>query len=138
MSKLIVELKQLELKPSLGTYGPDDFVPEAHLLDLTLTIDARLVLIPKDGMDLVFDYDPLIAKIDQLGKDGHYHTQEWLVSRIVDACAMHQEINAIDICLSKHPVMRGTGVLGVRLTVDQEDLDRMRSTNSKSVGSAEK
>jgi len=132
-----IELKQLELKPSLGTYGPDDFVPEAHLLDLTLTIDARLVLIPKDGMDLVFDYDPLIAKIDQLAKDGHYHTQEWLISRIVDACAMHQEITAVDICLSKRPVMRGTGVLGVRLTVDQEDLDRMRSTNSKSAGSEE-
>ena len=134
----VIELKQLELQLSLGTYGPDDFVPEAHLLDLTLTIDPRLVLISRDGMDLVFDYDPLIAQIDQLGKDGHYHTQEWLISRIVYACAMHQEINAIDICLSKHPVMRGTGVLGVRLTVDQEDLDRMRSTNSKSVGSAEK
>ena len=133
-----IELKQLELKPSLGTYGPDDFVPEAHLLDLTLTIDPRLVLIPKDGMDLVFDYDPLIAKIDKLAKDGHYHTQEWLISRIVDACAMHQEITAVDICLSKRPVMRGTGVLGVRLTVDQEDLDRIRSTNFKSVGSAEK
>ena len=132
-----IELKQLELKPSLGTYGPDDFVPEAHLLDLTLTIDPRLVLIPKDGMDLVFDYDPLIAKIDKLAKDGHYHTQEWLISRIVDACAMHQEITAVDICLSKRPVMRSTGVLGVRLTVDQEDLDRMRSTNSKSAGSEE-
>jgi dihydroneopterin aldolase len=132
-----IELKQLELKPSLGTYGPDDFVPEAHLLDLTLTIDPRLVLIPKDGMDLVFDYDPLIAKIDQLAKDGHYLTQEWLISRIVDACAMHQEITAVDICLSKRPVMRSTGVLGVRLTVDQEDLDRMRSTNSKSAGSEE-
>ena len=132
-----IVLKQLELKPSLGTYGPDDFVPEAHLLDLTLTIDPRLVLIPKDGMDLVFDYDPLIAKIDQLAIDGHYHTQEWLISRIVDACAMHQEITAVDICLSKRPVMRGTGVLGVRLTVDQEDLDRMRSTNSKSAGSEE-
>lgn len=132
-----IELKQLELKPSLGTYGPDDFVPEAHLLDLTLTVDPRLVLIPKDGMDLVFDYDPLIAKIDQLAKDGHYLTQEWLISRIVDACAMHQEITAVDICLSKRPVMRSTGVLGVRLTVDQEDLDRMRSTNSKSAGSEE-
>lgn len=132
-----IELKQLELKPSLGTYGPDDFVPEAHLLDLTLTIDPRLVLIPKDGMGLVFDYDPLIAKIDQLAKDGHYLTQEWLISRIVDACAMHQEITAVDICLSKRPVMRSTGVLGVRLTVDQEDLDRMRSTNSKSAGSEE-
>lgn len=133
----VIELKQLELKPSLGTYGPDDFVPEAHLLDLTLTIDPRLVLIPKDGMDLVFDYDPLIAKIDQLAKDGHYHTQEWLISRIVDACAMHQEITAVDICLSKRPVMRGTGVLGVRLTVDQEDLDRIRSTNFKFAGSEE-
>ncbi len=133
----VIELKQLELQLSLGTYGPEDVVPEAHLLDLTLTIDPRLVLISRDGMDLVFDYDPLIAKIDQLGKDGHYHTQEWLISRIVDACARHQEITAVDICLSKRPVMRGTGVLGVRLAVDQEDLDRMRSTNSKSAGSEE-
>ena len=133
----VIEIKELELPLSLGTYGPGDVVPEAHLLDLTLTIDPRLVLISRDGMDLVFDYDPLIAKIDQLGKDGHYHTQEWLISRIVAVCAMHQEISAVDICLSKRPVMRGTGVLGVRLTVDQEDLDRMRSTNSKSAGSEE-
>lgn len=133
----VIELKQLELQLSLGTYGPDDVVPEAHLLDLTLTIDPRLVLISRDGMDLVFDYDPLIAKIDQLGKDGHYHTQEWLVSRIVDACTMHQEITAVDICLSKRPVTRGTGVLGVRLTVNQEDLAQMRFTKSKSAGAEE-
>ena len=43
--KSTVELKNLELRPSLGTYGPDDLVPDVHLLDLKLAIDPKLVFI---------------------------------------------------------------------------------------------
>ena len=33
-----VELKDLKIPAQIGTYGPQDVVPEAHLLDLTLTM----------------------------------------------------------------------------------------------------
>lgn len=125
--KSTIELKHLELKPSLGTYGPDDVVPDVHLLDIKLTIDPKLVLIDTDGMDRVFDYDPLIAEIDRLATDGYYHTQERLMSRIVAACAAHEAIDAVEICLSKRPVLRDSGELGVRLTVETEGLAEVRS-----------
>ena len=122
-----IELKQLELKPSLGTYGSDAVVPDVHLLDLTLTIDPKLVFIDADGMDHVFDYDPLIDQIDRLASDCHYHTQERLMTRIVAACAAHAPIEAVEICLRKRPVLRGSGELGVRLTVGTEGLAKVRS-----------
>ena len=125
--KSTIELKDLELEPSLGTYGPGDVVPDAHLLDLKLTIDPKLVLIDTDGMDRVFDYDPLIAEIDRLASDGHYHTQERLMTRIVAACAAYAEIDALEICLRKRPVLRGRGELGVRLTAETEGLAEVRS-----------
>lgn len=90
--KSTIELKNLELEPSLGTYGPNDVVPDVHLLDLKLTIDPKLVFIDTDGMDRVFDYDPLIAEINRLAIDGHYHTQERLMTRIVTACAAYEAI----------------------------------------------
>ncbi len=126
--KSTIELKNLELEPSLGTYGPGDVVPDVHLLDLKLTVDPKLVLIDTDGMDRVFDYDPLIAEIDRLANDGHYHTQERLMTRIVAACAAYAAIDAVDICLSKRPVLRDSGELGVRLTVESEGLAAVRST----------
>ena len=33
-----IELKDLKVAARIGTYGTGDVVPEAHLLDLTLTI----------------------------------------------------------------------------------------------------
>ena len=117
--KSTVELKHLELKPSLGTYGFDDVVPDVHLLDLTLTIDPKLVFI--------FDYDPLIAQIDLLAIDRHYHTQERLMTRIVTACAAYAPIEAVEIFLRKRPVLRGSGELGVRLTVGTAGLAEVRS-----------
>ena len=125
--KSTIELKRLELKPSLGTYGSDAVVPDVHLLDLSLTIDPKLVFIDADGIDRVFDYDPLIAQIDRLASDGHYHTQERLMTRIVAACAAHEPIEAIEICLRKRPVLRGSGELGVRLKVGTEGLEKVRS-----------
>lgn len=124
--KSTIELRQLELQPSLGTYGPDDVVPDVHLLDLTLTIDPTLVLIDADGMDRVFDYDPLITEIDRIARDGHYHTQERLMTRIVTACAGHDAIEAVELCLSKRPVLRKSGALGVRLWVPADELAAIR------------
>lgn len=121
-----VELTGLHLATDLGTYGPDDVVPDVHILDMTLTLDPDLVLIEADGMDRVFDYDPLIAEIDRLARDGHYETQEWLLSRIVDACARYPQIRALDLCLSKRPVLNGSGTLGVRLSVSEDALAARR------------
>lgn len=126
--KSTIVLKKLELKPSLGTYGPDDVVPDFHLLDLTLRIDPNLVFIDADGMDRLFDYDPLIVEIDRLANEIHYHTQERLMTRIVLACAACDVIEKVEICLSKGPVMRDSGNLGVRLTVEAEQLAEIRGT----------
>lgn len=123
----MVELKDLVIQADIGTYGPDDTVPEAHVLDLILWISPERVLIPEDGMHHVFDYDPLIAAIDRLAADGHYDTQERLMTRIVGACALHPDIEAVEIALRKQPVRGGSGSLGVRAWVDRETLVRMRS-----------
>lgn len=124
--KATIELRQLVLRPSLGSYGPDDVIPDAHLLDLTLTIDPKLAFIDTDGMDRVFDYDPLIAEIDRLAQDTHFHTQERLMTRIVSACAAYAEIEAVDLTLSKRPVLRDSGTLGVRLHINADELKKIR------------
>jgi dihydroneopterin aldolase len=121
-----IELKDLKLDTKIGTYGPHDVVPDYHLLDLTLWIDPKLVLIAKDGMDYVFDYDPLIVEIDLIAADGHYDTQERLITRIVSACAQYQPIQSLEIGLRKGPVRRGSGSLGVKVLVDQATLNAMR------------
>ena len=122
-----VELKDLQIAARIGTYGPDDVVPDAHLLDLTLTIAPHLVMIARDEMALVFDYDPLIRQIDALARAGQYETQERLMTRIVEACVGHLQIEALDICLFKRPVLSGTGTLGVRLIVDAEEMAALRN-----------
>ena len=106
-----IELSGLKLTTDIGTYGPEDVVPDAHILDLRLTIDARFVLIDSDDMESVFDYDPLIAEIDRLARDGHYETQERLMTRIVHACASFPQIMAVEVKLSKTPVVGKTGQL---------------------------
>lgn len=122
----VVELKDLQIDVQIGTYGPEDVVPKAHLLDVTLTIAPHLALIARDDMALVFDYDPLIRQIDQLARASHYETQERLMTCIVHACAQFSEIEGIDICLRKWPVMSGTGTLGVRLIVDRDAVNALR------------
>lgn len=121
-----IELTDVVLPTQIGTYGPDDTVPEAHLLDLTFEVNPELVLVAGDGMEHVFDYDPLVDEIDRLARDRHYETQEWLMSRISQACAARPEITSLDIALRKHPVRAGSGALGLRLTLDTEDLARLR------------
>ncbi len=121
-----IELRDLELSSEIGTYGPGDVIPKKHLLDLTLWIDSKLVLISKDLMASVFDYDPLVNEIDQLARDGHYETQERLMTRIIEACANYLEIESIEIGLKKLPVRSETGSLGVRLFVDSAMLNSLR------------
>jgi len=122
-----IELRDLRIATSIGTYGPLDVIPDAHVLDLTLTIAPSLVEVTADEMAQVFDYDPLIARIDQIARDRKYETQEFLMTRIVRACAAYDQIEAADICLRKHPVLGGTGSLGVRLTLGQDELSAYRS-----------
>jgi dihydroneopterin aldolase len=79
-------------------------------------------------MESVFDYDPLVVEIDRLARDGHYETQERLMTRIVEACAKYREIESLEIGLKKLPVRSGTGSLGVRLSVDSATLNKIRSS----------
>ena len=121
-----IELRDLRLETDLGTYGPTDVVPDAHLLDLTLGLDPRFVLIAQDAMEAVFDYDPLIAEIDRLAREDHYETQERLMTRILDACAAHPEIESVEMALTKTPVLAGSGTLGMRVKVGAEDMAALR------------
>lgn len=130
MAKATIGLEGLELPLDLGTYAPGDIVPEAHLLDATLTIDTALVLIDKDEMGRIFDYDPLIAEIEALAREGHYETQEFLLSRIAKACAAETAIQAIWLKLYKRPVRiapdeRKTCSLGVTISLNRAELDNL-------------
>ena len=125
-----IELRDLELSTDIGTYGPGDVIPKHHLLDLTLWIDSTLVLISNDRMESVFDYDPLVVEIDRLARDGHYETQERLMTRIVEGCAKYIEIESLEIGLKKLPARSGTGSLGVRLSVDSAMLHRIRGSTT--------
>ncbi len=122
-----IELKDLKLRTKIGTYQPGDTVPDEHVLNLSLWIDTDLVLIEQDGMEYVFDYDPLILEIDRLAGDCHYETQERLISRIVQACSAYTEIIALEIGLRKSPVHNGSGSLGVKLHLDEAALNQLRA-----------
>ena len=121
-----IELRDLRLETQIGTYGPNDTKPDVHILDLKLGIDANQVLIAQDGMEHVFDYDPLISEIDRLADDGHYETQECLMTRIACACAAYAEIKTIEVYLKKAPVRQGNGSLGVRLLLNETATDSLR------------
>jgi dihydroneopterin aldolase len=124
-----IELKDLKLRTTIGTYKPGDTVPNEHVLNLSLWIDAGLVLIPEDRMAHVFDYDPLVLEIDRLAIDCHYETQERLISRIAQACSVYSEIIALEIGLRKSPVHNGSGSLGVKLHLDEAALNQLRALN---------
>jgi dihydroneopterin aldolase len=124
-----IELKDLKLRTKIGTYQPGDTVPDEHVLNLTLWIDAGFVLIEEDGMTHVFDYDPLVLEIDRLAGDCHYETQERLISRIVQACSFYSEISSLEISLRKSPVHNNSGSLGVRLHLDETALNQLRALN---------
>ncbi|MBA00287.1 MAG: hypothetical protein CMM39_12675 [Rhodospirillaceae bacterium] len=120
-----VTIKDLSLEADIGSCNSKDNMQLVHLLDLSLVIDPSLVLIKNDGMELVFDYDPLIAKILQLSGECHYDTQERLLTRIIHACAGHAEIQRVTVNLRKTPVVND-GFLGLEVTVDNKYLDELR------------
>jgi dihydroneopterin aldolase len=128
-SSAVIELHDLRLNTDIGTYGPNDVQPDIHLLDLKLGIAVDQVVIGQDGMEHVFDYDPLITEIYRLSGDGHYETQERLITRIAIACAACPEVKTIELCLKKSPVRLGTGSLGVRLILDETETDGLRPHN---------
>jgi len=121
-----IELRDLHIPACIGTYGPDDVVPDCHALDLDLTISPALVQVASDDMANVFDYDPLVAQIAAIARSQKFETQEYLMTLIVQACAACSPIEAVEICLRKSPVLAGTGSLGVRLIVEAEGLAAMR------------
>lgn len=127
----VIELRDLQLKTDIGTFGPEDIRPDVHVLDLTLGISLDQVLISQDGMARVFDYDPLILEIDRLAADGHYETQERLITRIAAACAEHSAVQHMEISLKKSPVRSGNGSLGVRLTLDEIATNGLRSDQNQ-------
>lgn len=118
-SQAFIELRSLKLDTKIGRYGAGVVYSKEHLLDLTLGIDPKLVLIEEDSMHKVFDYDPLVVEIQRLAADEHYETQERLITRIVDACTTYSEITSLEICLRKSPVINDSGSLGVRLYLDR-------------------
>ena len=124
--KSTIELFDFELDVVIGTYKDDEIVPNKHILDLTLSIDPSLVIIEKDTMDEVFDYDPLIKCINTLAKEAHYETQEMLITLIVKECSNYNAIKGLDLFLRKSPVSRSTGKLGVRVILDEKDLSKLR------------
>jgi dihydroneopterin aldolase len=126
-STACIELKDLRLNTQIGTYAPGATIPDQHLLNLTLWISTKLILISEDLMDQVFDYDPLVLEIDRLAADGHYETQERLATRIVQACARYQEIESLEISLRKTPLRESSGVLGIKLYLDESSLTSMRA-----------
>lgn len=127
INSAVIELRDLQLKTDIGTYGPMDNRPDVHILDLTLGISVDQVLIAQDGMAQVFDYDPLILEIDRLAADGRYETQERLITRIAGACAAHLSIKHMTISLKKSPVRAGSGSLGVCLTLDEVTTEELRA-----------
>ena len=127
-----IELKDLKIQIQIGTYGPGAIIPKQHLLDLTLWIESTLVLISKDVMENVFDYDPLVIEINRLAEDIHYETQERLMTRIVQACAQYPKIQSLEISLRKSPVSADSGSLGVRLSINQKTLNDLRASKLSS------
>ena len=125
-----IELKDLKLQTQIGTYGAGAIIPKQHLLDLTLWIDSKMVLISKDVMENVFDYDPLVIEINRLAGDGHYETQERLITRIVQACTQYPEIESLEINLRKLPVSLDSGSLGIRLAMNQDTLSQLRASKN--------
>ena len=84
------------------------------------------MIIKKDKMDDVFDYDPLIKDINSLTRKVHYETQERLITLIDKEWYAYDEIKGLDLYLRKSPVSNSSGKLGVRIILDEKDLNKLR------------
>lgn len=125
-----IELSNVPVKAQIGIYSAGDSDPYEHQFDLTLAIDPSLVLIEQDGMQFVFDYDPLLEQIHAVSQNKQYETQELLASQIVRCCAKFEQIQGVEICLKKFRPngtgMTVSGTIGVRLSVSGKDLAALR------------
>ena len=124
--KSTIELFDFELAVNIGTYKDDEIAPNKHILDLILSIEPSLVIIEKDKMDNVFDYDPLIKAINSLAREANYETQERLMTLIVKECSTYNSIKGLNLFLRKRPVSSSSGELGVRIILDEKDLNKLR------------
>jgi dihydroneopterin aldolase len=129
-SSAFIELRDLQLHTDIGTYGPNETRLDIHLLDLRLGIALNQVVISHDDMANVFDYDPLVMEIERLA-NGHYETQERLISLIAIACAAYPAIQRIEITLKKSPVRMGGGSLGIQLSLDEIATNALRLNKTK-------
>lgn len=123
-----IDLRDMRLACRIGHYGPGQDVPDTHFLDLCLTVTPDLVQIAADDMAHVFDYDPLLAQIDQIARARHYTTQEYLLTQIAAACAAYPKVRGLDAYLRKAPVLGGT--VGVRLVLAADDLADLRAAKA--------
>jgi dihydroneopterin aldolase len=126
-----IEFVDLPVKARIGLFANDDALdPYEHRLDLTLAVDPKLVLITEDGMNHVFDYDPLLEQIHRISQDHHYETQEMLASHILRCCATFEQIDRVEIHLKKFRpnglASTVSGSIGVRLIVSGNDLVNLR------------
>lgn len=120
-----IALCNLHLPCTIGQYPAGTVAPDRHLLDLVISVTTKHVLIPADDMARVFDYDPLLARVMEIARAQHYETQEYLLTRIVQACAAYRQITGLDAQLHKGPVAGGSA--GVRLVLGAEALARIRT-----------
>ncbi|MCC5957334.1 MAG: dihydroneopterin aldolase [Natronohydrobacter sp.] len=123
-----IVMRDLHLPCTIGHYPAGTVGPDLHLLDLVLTVSHEHLLVAADEMTQVFDYDPLLAQISRIACARHYVTQEYLLTRIVQACAVYKQIIAIEAQLRKSPV--GGGTVGVELILKSEDLEKLRAWNA--------
>ena len=112
-----IELKDFKLSVEIGTYAIGQVQPQYHLVDLIFEIDESFILINQDSMDKVFDYDPLIANLEKLSNQRHFHTQEKLLTEIVELCRTYSPpLASVEVYLRKYPVSASGGTLGLRHT----------------------
>ena len=119
--RAVVNPPDLMIETQIGTYGPGSVILGTHSLDLGLTIDPALVFIDQDRMERVLDYDPLMRNSDRLAPAKHSHTQERLMTRIVQAAADYPEISEISVRLCKTNALADSGEAGLTLVVDADD-----------------
>lgn len=121
-----IEFEGLPLKTHIGSFGPGVPDPYEHSLDLMIVVDSLLVLIDEDDMERVFDYEPLLAQIDEIAQERQYETQEMLMTRILACCSGYGAIQGVEMCLKKTQPQSGESTIGVRLLVSGEQFEALR------------
>lgn len=74
-------------------------------------------------------YDQPTASFAALAAHVAFHAalmHERFVTCIVEACSEYPQIEALDICLRKRPVLSGVGTFAVRLIVDAKGMAALR------------